>query len=220
MTYKNYNPIIQVFGFFLLLVFLQFLFFLIANTTISNYDYAKTEMSISIDLGLLIVVCFYTYYFKHNPFENINIPNFRNIMLCIFVTVLIVAIWPFLDLPHIIGEIINEKRIFTYSLQKKTWDITSFEQSYYYLRILLLMPILEETFYRKIIFEKINEKYKTITAILISSFLFSLGHLDYSFFSTAFFIRIILSLAYIKTKNLVIPILIHSLINLSNIFFS
>ncbi|MDN3594312.1 CPBP family intramembrane glutamic endopeptidase [Zunongwangia endophytica] len=190
------------------------------NTTIENDDYTRTEMAISIDLGLLIVVCFYTYYYKNNTLKNVKIPNLRNIMVCIFVTILIVVIWPFLDLPDLIDKILNEEKIYSYSLQKITWNITSFEQCYYSLRTLLLMPILEETFYRKIIFEKINEKYKTITAILISSFLFSLGHLDYSFFSTAFFIGIILSLVYIKTRNLVIPIVIHSLINLSNNFFS
>ncbi|WBL26756.1 CPBP family intramembrane glutamic endopeptidase [Zunongwangia sp. HGR-M22] len=220
LTYINYNPIIQVFGLFLLLVFLQISLFLVVNTTIGTYDHTRFAMAISIDLGLLIVVCFYTYYYKHNPFENVKIPNLRNIMVCIFVTILIVVIWPFLDLPDLIDKIINKEKIYNYSLQKITWDITGFEQFYYYLRTLLLMPILEETFYRKIIFEKINEKYKTITAVLISSFLFSLGHLDYSFFSTAFFIGIILSLVYIKTRNLAIPVLIHSLINLSNNFFS
>jgi len=217
--YKNYNPIVQVFGLFFLLLFLQISFFIMADTIIGNYDYARTVMAISIDLGFLIVVCFYTYYYRNNPFEDIKIPNFRNIMVCIFVTGLIVIIWPFLDLSDLIGKIINKEKIYTHSLQKKTWDLTSFQQSYYYLRTLLLMPILEETFYRKIILKKINKKYKTIIAILISSFLFSLGHLDYAFFSTAFFIGIILSLVYIQTKNLVIPIIIHSLINLSNNFF-
>ncbi len=141
-------------------------------------------------------------------------------MVCVFVTALVVVIWPFLDLPDLIDKIKNEEKIYTYSIQNITWDLTSFKQSYSYLRTLLLMPILEETFYRKIIFEKINGKYKTITAIIISSFFFSIGHLDYSFFSTAFFIGILLSLVYIQTKNLIIPIIIHSLINLSNIFFS
>ena len=93
-------------------------------------------------------------------------------------------------------------------------EFTTF--SYYYsVLILILAPIFEEIFFRKILFTSLLKKHSLITSIIVSSLLFSAIHLpSYINLIPTFIFGIISCLIYIKTKNITYSIIFHFIANL------
>lgn len=77
-----------------------------------------------------------------------------------------------------------------------------------------LVPILEELFFRGYLLNKLGNSLGIIKALLISSLLFSFLHFDIVLFFAYFISGIFYSLVYLKTKKLIVPIVLHSLTNL------
>lgn len=86
------------------------------------------------------------------------------------------------------------------------------------LLICIVCPILEEIIFRKIIFEAIKKKIGLAAAVLISSFLFSFIHFDFSNTLIYLSMGLIFTLIYVKSKNLMCPMLSHMIMN-TLIFF-
>lgn len=85
----------------------------------------------------------------------------------------------------------------------------------YFLAVVILSPIVEELLFRGIILRKLNTDYNFSIpfAILISSLLFGLCH-SFGGILSAFVFGICMSVLYLKTKNILVPILAHTLNNL------
>lgn len=81
--------------------------------------------------------------------------------------------------------------------------------------IAILGPVIEEIIFRGIIIERLGTKYNYRWAVIISSILFAILHLGPI---GAFIFGIALSLVYLKTESLMIPILIHIANNTIAIF--
>lgn len=77
--------------------------------------------------------------------------------------------------------------------------------------IVLIVPVVEEFFVRGILLTRWSIKWGTPMAILMSSLLFGIIHTD---IIGAFFFGYVLSILYIRTKSLLIPISIHIANNL------
>ena len=82
--------------------------------------------------------------------------------------------------------------------------------------IILIAPIAEEVLFRGILFQRLSVKWGVILGTLISSFIFALLHLN---FIGLFNFGLIMALVYLKTRTLLIPILLHILNNLIAIAF-
>ena len=80
-------------------------------------------------------------------------------------------------------------------------------------------PILEEYVFRKVIFGELfnaikgNRIVAFAIATTVSSLIFALAHNDYKFIPIYFGMGVIFSLAYVWTKRLAVPIIIHMLQN-------
>ncbi|MBP3951808.1 CPBP family intramembrane glutamic endopeptidase [Bacillus suaedae] len=82
----------------------------------------------------------------------------------------------------------------------------------------VLAPVFEELLFRGYFLNKWKAKMNILKAIIISSLLFAFFHFDFLLFFSYFCSGVFYSLAYLKTKRLVVPIILHSLTNLfSNI---
>ena len=85
----------------------------------------------------------------------------------------------------------------------------------YFISTIIVAPICEEIVFRFGLYEYLNKKVNLIVAILITSVLFSLIH-GYKF--DGFIILLILSIiwnySYLKTNNIVYPIILHLCNNL------
>lgn len=84
----------------------------------------------------------------------------------------------------------------------------------------LLGPVTEEIFFRGIIFHVARKKRGNLYAVLISSFLFAIGHLNGIQFLSALFMGVVIGYAVILTDNVYIGIVIHVVNNTFSIFNS
>ena len=77
-------------------------------------------------------------------------------------------------------------------------------------------PLLEEYVFRKVIFGELFNGNRIVAfaiATTVSSLIFALAHNDYKFIPIYFGMGVIFSLAYVWTKRLAVPIIIHMLQN-------
>ncbi len=86
-----------------------------------------------------------------------------------------------------------------------------------------IVPIIEEYFYRFLPYEifGINKKYANVVIVLVSSLIFIMFHslkgIEYLFM---FVMAIILSIIYLKTRNISYSVMCHALYNLSmNLYY-
>lgn len=87
-----------------------------------------------------------------------------------------------------------------------------------FLATVILAPIVEELIFRGVILRKLAGMSGITVAILLSSILFGLGHSLGGIFS-AFLFGICMSILYIKSDNIFIPIFAHFLNNLISFLF-
>ena len=84
----------------------------------------------------------------------------------------------------------------------------------------LLGPIVEEYLFRKILLNRLLERYSIKKAIIVESFIFSLFHTSINGFIYAFIIGMLLSMIYVKYKNIKLVILCHMISNIFVLFLS
>ena len=78
--------------------------------------------------------------------------------------------------------------------------------------IVICAPIMEELLFRKSIIDR-TAKYGEGISIVFSGLLFGLFHGNLVQFSYAFWIGVFFGFIYIKTKNIVYPVILHMIIN-------
>ena len=86
--------------------------------------------------------------------------------------------------------------------------------------IVIIAPIFEELLFRYIALRDARNNYKDKTAIIIISLIFSLMHTGIITIIYTFLLGIILSHIYIKYKNIVYPIILHSSANLMSLLLN
>ena len=82
----------------------------------------------------------------------------------------------------------------------------------FFVMVVVVAPITEEFIFRGIILHRWGTKWGVIPAILLSSILFGLIHLNIFFISLAIW-AVFLAFLYIKTGSLIVPIIAHALNN-------
>lgn len=78
---------------------------------------------------------------------------------------------------------------------------------------IIFAPILEELIFRGVLFNRLKIRVGIIPAMLVSSFLFAIGH-DFGGMTSAFLFGICMCILYLKTDNIFITISVHFLNNL------
>lgn len=73
--------------------------------------------------------------------------------------------------------------------------------------------IIEEIVFRRIIFKAINLKLNFWYSAIISSILFAICHGNYAGWLGLFFVGVLWSWIYYKTQNIMVPIILHILLN-------
>ena len=81
-----------------------------------------------------------------------------------------------------------------------------------YLNVSLIGPIVEEIMFRGIILNRLSKRWGYNVGIIVSSLLFAIQHLEMAIIG-AFLWGIIMSLLYLKTNNIMIPITVHIINN-------
>lgn len=77
---------------------------------------------------------------------------------------------------------------------------------------IIFAPLLEELVFRGILFNRLKIRTGIIPAIIISSFIFGIGH-EFGGMTSAFIFGICMCTLYLKTDNILVPISVHFLNN-------
>lgn len=93
-------------------------------------------------------------------------------------------------------------------------DIFSMKGFFPFLSIVILAPIIEELIFRGIILDGFLKRYKIVTSLIISSFLFGILHINPVQAIPAFIGGIFLGWVYYQTRSVGMTILLHLSINL------
>jgi membrane protease YdiL (CAAX protease family) len=86
--------------------------------------------------------------------------------------------------------------------------------------IVAIQPFCEEFFFRGFLLEKITKAGGTTIAVVITSVLFGLSHLTYTYAYTAIVavvLGLLFALVVLKTKNLYSAIFAHTIINITSL---
>jgi len=81
--------------------------------------------------------------------------------------------------------------------------------------MVIAAPVFEEILFRGIILKGLLNKYSPVTAIVISSILFGIAHMNPWQFIAAFTIGIFVGWIYYRTSSLLLAIVIHATANLT-----
>ena len=87
-----------------------------------------------------------------------------------------------------------------------------------FIMMVIAAPIFEELIYRGIILDGLLKRYSPFTAILVSSILFGLIHLNPWQFIAGFIVGLFAGWIYYRTRNLTLTIILHATINLIGYF--
>lgn len=118
------------------------------------------------------------------------------IILCIAVVLLSVAIIPMLVIRFFLPEMpITPPDIIT-----GIW-------------LVLISPIIEESIFRGVMIQRLK-KYNIIFTVLLTSILFSVGHLNISNMLISFLPGVILAIVAVKTDSIFYTVPLHMLVNL------
>ncbi len=77
----------------------------------------------------------------------------------------------------------------------------------------IIAPILEEIIFRKIIFGSLYKRMNFFFAALLSAFIFAVVHLDFEHLLIYIAMGFVFAFLYVKTKRILVPILVHAGMN-------
>lgn len=211
---KKYKLLISLFLFVTLLIF-QF-----ALLTILHYLFKDVDLNqivlIAIDLSFILVIAISFCFFYNKTFEAKFIENAKIhvVILLLFICLIWFYFSPYFKISG--NSTVTNLKI-SYDKIYLVIDDFTFLNFYSLIRVLIIVPILEELFYRKIILTNVLKKYNFYIAIAFSSLLFSVGHLDFENSLVFFVFGLILGTTYLYTKNIKISILFHMIVNILTI---
>jgi uncharacterized protein len=84
--------------------------------------------------------------------------------------------------------------------------------------IIVVSPIVEELYFRKILFQELLHRFGSMWTIILSSIYFSFVHLNVLSLPTLFALGLLLGTVAQVTKSIIFCMLVHSLFNLSMLF--
>jgi len=187
---------------FVLIFILAFIYNIVGNdmNLFSNF-LSTNQIYITISLGLIFIPILFKNYKKLNKKEELKIDFkliFIGIILSLIYNVLSFYINKFFNISNLYQEINIFKTLIS---------------------MVLIGPIIEELMFRGIIYNSLKEKYSNMKAILITTTLFSLMHVNIFQMIYAFALGFILIYVYEKYKTIKAPIIVHMFSNLTTTLF-
>ena len=173
-------------------------------------------MLIGIDVSFAICILLGFMYLKseNRPNNNPRLNAFY-FSLSLGISVLWFVFSPFVALHNPPWSLDLE---FSLKNFNETYNNYNFINLYGIIRILILVPTLEEIFYRRIILNSLLEKHSAFFAIIVSSIMFSIGHADFNNSLIFLGFGCTLGLLFWKTRNVYYSIALHILINMLTLF--
>lgn len=193
-------------------LYIKFLFsFSIQEIFLFILLYLSLKYYFSDDYSFSIDEIFSFYKWKFNWYGRWNV--FKYVIWWFFVYIIISWIL------HNILELYSTQMPWLFWEQKVATVLSNlqwngfFDNFVLYMWVAVIWPFVEELIFRWFISDFLFKKYSKISAILISSFIFSFIHLERAVFFNLFILAIILTYIYYKTNSLIYTFLFHFIIN-------
>lgn len=183
---------------------LSFIFVGIFNVESKND--VQLWVLIAIDVSYLIAfICLYLFVKSTPKFFEKSIPKISLYVL------LAIAL-------SIFSPCLNTSAFFNCDL-KSLFDLNfNLTLDYSILRTIIIFPILEELIFRKYIFSYIATSRKSIPiSIIFTSLLFAFMHLEINHIIYFFLCGVLLSLIYLRSRTIIVPIIVHAFLNILTI---
>lgn len=194
---------------YVLLFIIQGLLFLVLFVFLKNKPETNNWGILITNISLILVIWGMFKIFNLKLNKQFKLPNIKVLIYIILLAICFAIAYPLMSFLSFAINISNNSIKFTnFNLSLET------SSSFYYFSIVFISPVLEEFYYRKIILNEISKKYNSFWAILISSILFSLMHMDYVQCQISFLFGLLAGYLYLKTNKIEFTILLHSLVNL------
>lgn len=125
----------------------------------------------------------------------------------------LILFWPLL----LIVSIFSSRLFSEYHEQDLVLKIQELEISYELINIIVLAviisPVLEEIYFRKLMYCSLKKNLGVLWAGIITSFLFAVVHLNLYAFPVLFVLSIVLTIIYEKDNTIFSPVLLHAIFN-------
>ena len=168
---------------------------------------------------LSLVLIFFIWALKGTDglgknFENLFLPENRKEILYVFALNIIFAfiftcLMGWLDLFVGFGE---PNWISFYDIDSTNISAGAFLLSA--ISSIIFAPVFEELVFRGVLFNRMKISIGIIPAMIVSSFLFAIGH-DFGGILSAFLFGICMCILYLKTDNILIPMSVHFINNIT-----
>jgi len=184
---------------------LQFLlsFIFVGIFNVENKNDVQLWVLIAFDVSYLIAfICLYLFVKSTPKFFEKSIPKISLYVL------LAIAL-------SIFSPCLNTSAFFNCDL-KSLFDLNfNLTLDYSILRTIIIFPILEELIFRKYIFSYIATSRKSIPiSIIFTSLLFAFMHLEINHIIYFFLCGVLLSLIYLRSRTIIVPIIVHAFLNI------
>ena len=198
------------------LIYLGLIF--IANVEIKEIDGYLDDKNFLLLLGLPIQIVLASYFFGEIKRANINlwqvIGSLKKIDFKLPI-VLAIANYFFASgsstmilygLSFVIPDYVRNQI-------NQIYATTPWGYAFFAIAVLLFAPVMEELFFRGIILQKLAVQHNTVKALLWSALIFAIIHFRIDIISL-FVFGLALAILYLKTKQIVVPIICHFFYNL------
>jgi uncharacterized protein len=203
-----YPSLLQAFG----LLGLVLLFSMVFTLAFFSFGIDSRLSQLVIYVGSTLLTLVAAIKFRESGFFSFrSIPFVLYPIIVVAVPALILLIEPlssWIPMPDFV------RQMFEKAIQRDIYSV---------LMVSIAAPILEELLFRGIILDGFLKRFSPLKAILWSSLLFGLIHLNPWQFISAFILGIVIGWLYVNTRSLIPCILLHFLINTTsivNLFYS
>ena len=192
-----------------------------------NFEIKNEFVNYILNCLIMILVCVTTYFrlkkYQFNFKQLIGKTSFNDVpWLLLFIVFYaqenIVSAFSYLTLfitnifsPDLVKSAVEELEIqYVYNTHLLLLKVLYFVLVTF--SLVIIAPITEEFIFRGVLLHRLNAKWGITSALLVTSILFGLAHLDI-FFLERTISGVIQALLYIKTRMLLVPVLLHAMHN-------
>ncbi len=213
---KYYPTFIQAVHLVVLYIFIQ----TVVDFPLALIDYFKdTEYlynpwkKIILGVGSVLFILYYGFRKSKNKLLEVFPVKFFNPLLIIPI---ILYLWAIQNILSDVNEYVNE----VLPPPAWFWELFNsiFESDYgwlgAFLKVVIIAPIVEELIFRGVIMNGFMRNYPKFLAIFFSALLFALFHLNPWQFPATFALGLLLGWLMVRTKSIVLSIIVHALNNL------
>ncbi len=175
-----------------------------------GYNLTHLLCSLIIDISLIIYL-YRRLEIKIEWWCNVKISSLI-LLILISISVFFLSL-PFVDLKEYFVRLLSgEFSVYKFSLERILHS--NIESITYFIFMVFAVPVAEEIIFRGFLLKLMLRRYSVFVSLIFTSLIFAVVHLRFTGIGYLIIYGLLFSYSFWKTKSLIIPILLHVIINL------